>query len=167
MSSIATFYILAEDKRDLFTEARKTEKTVTFKKGFFGFDVREVVTGDRFLWEFLDQEATSKHDFDYSGFIIVDYFFTFVQLPDPLQTQLTAATSPDGHYFQFEHLLASSLVDHLQSHPPDHAELAEFAREQGHDASECVPLLIETHSTLIQWFRLVTLSQFGVLHLTF
>ena len=77
MSSIATFYIVSAAKRDSFTEARRTEKTVTYKKGFLGFGSREIVTGDRYLWEFLDLEAASKHDFDHSGFAIVDYFLTF------------------------------------------------------------------------------------------
>lgn len=167
MSSIATFYILAEDKRDSLTEARKTEKTVTLKKGFLGFGSRAVITGERYLWEYLDQESASKHNFDYSGFVIVDYFFTFVQFPEPLQTQLTTASSPDGHYFQFEHPLASAIAEYLEKHPPDHAELVDFASEQGQDASLHVPLLIETHSTLIQWLRLVSSSQFGILHLTF
>lgn len=167
MSSIATFYILPVAKRDSFIDARRTEKKVTHKKGFLGFGSSKVVTGERYLWEYLDQEATSKHDFAYSGFVIVDYFLTFVQLPEPLQKQLTTAASPDGHYFQFEHPLASTIAEHLERHPPAHAELTEFASEQGQDASEYVPLLGETHATLIHWFRLVSQSQFGVLHLTF
>lgn len=167
MSSIATFYALSESKRDSFAEARRTVKTITIKKVFLGFVSREVSTGDRYLWEYLDQEFISKHDFDHSGFFIVDYFLTFIQLPEPLSTQLAAATSPDCHYFQFEHSLASAIADHLESHPPVHAELSEFANEQGQDASEYVPLLIETHNMLIQWFRLITSKQFGILHLTF
>lgn len=167
MSSLATFYILPAAKRESFAEARRTEKTVTYKKGFMGFGSREVVTGERYLWEYLDLEATSTHDFQYSGFAIVEYFFTFVQLSEPLQAQLNAASSPDGHYYQFEHSLASSIAEHLENHPPDHAELTEFASEQGQKASEYVPLLTETHDTLIQWLRLVSSSHFGVLHLTF
>jgi hypothetical protein len=167
MSSIATFYILPTAKRDSFAEARRTEKTVTYKKGFLGLGRREVVTGERYLWEYLDGESASKHNFPYSGFVMVDYFFTFVPLPEPLQAQLGAASSPDGHYHQFEHSLASSLAGYLEGHSPDHAELAEFASEQGQNASEYVPLLTETHDTLIQWLRRVSPSHFGVLHLTF
>jgi hypothetical protein len=74
MSSIATFYTLPAAKRDSFNEARRTEKTVTYKKGFLGFGSRQEITGERYLWEYLDQEAASKHDFQYSGFAIVDYF---------------------------------------------------------------------------------------------
>jgi hypothetical protein len=167
MSSIATFYIVSAAKRDSFTEARRTEKTVTHKKGILGFGSREIVTGERYLWEFLDLEAASKHDFDHSGFAIVDYFLTFVQLPEPLQAQLTAAASPDGHYFQFEHSLASAIAGYLESHPPDPAALTGFASGQGQDALEYVPLMTATHHALIQWFRGVSPSQFGVLHLTF
>ncbi len=167
MSSIATFYILEASKRDSFAEARRTEKTHTYTKGFLGFGRREVVTGDRYLWEFLDQEAASKHDFDHSGFLIVDYFFTFIQLPSRLQARLTEATSPDGHYYEFSHSLATAIAGHLESHPPNQAELSEFAAEQGHDSADYVPLLTETHSTLTEWLRRVSASHIGVLHVTF
>lgn len=167
MSSFATFYVLPEAKRLAFEEARRTEKTVTWQRGFLGFGRREVVTGDRYLWEFLDEEAEAKHEFEESGFVLIDYFLTFVTLPEPLQTQLGAATSPDAHYYRFEPSLAAALAGYLETHPPDPSELRTFASEQGHEAEDSVPRLTACHDTLIGWWRRVSESRFGVLHLTF
>ena len=52
MSSFATFYILSEASRSAFGDAQRDQKTVTYKRGLFG--TKEIVTGDRFLWEYLD-----------------------------------------------------------------------------------------------------------------
>ena len=49
MSSIATFYILSEASRSAFDDAQRDQKTVAYKRGLFG--TKEIVTGDRFLWE--------------------------------------------------------------------------------------------------------------------
>lgn len=85
MSSIATFYLLANTKRAEFIDAHRNQKTVTHKRGLFG--TKEIVTGDRFLWEYLDSAATDKTDFPFSGFTFIDYFFTFLtaSLPKHLE----------------------------------------------------------------------------------
>lgn len=36
MSSFVTFYVLPETKRAEFAEAQRNQKTVTYKRGFFG-----------------------------------------------------------------------------------------------------------------------------------
>lgn len=167
MSSIATFYVLEESQRDSFINARENEKTHSVTKGFFGIGRREIITGERYLWEYLDDEAADRHDFNDSGFAIIDYLFTYLQLPGSLQAELSAATSKDGHYTSFDHALASSLSDFLQQNPPDEPSLAGFTEKLGHKASEYVPVLTATHAALIQWFRSFSPSEFGVLHLTF
>ena len=71
MSSIATFYILSEASRSAFDDAQRDQKTVTYKRGLFG--TKEIVTGDRFLWEYLDSTTAGKTGFDFSGFAFIDY----------------------------------------------------------------------------------------------
>src|SRR5688572_5284513 len=108
MSSIATFYVLPESKRAQFTEAHRTEK--------------EVTTGERFLWEYLDSATTDKTDFPFSGFVLIDYFFTFVTstLPKDLKTGLAAAAI-DEHYYAISRDLAATFAEYLQTHPPGDA----------------------------------------------
>jgi len=167
MSSVATFYILPEAKRAEFTNAHRNQKTVTYKRGLFG--TKEVVTGDRFLWEYLDSTITDKTDFPFSGFAFIDYFFTFVTstLPKELETALAGAAL-DEHYYSFSSDLAASFAQYLQSHPPDSAALASFAAEQQPDGgAEYVQCLRETHDFILGWFGRVAPGSFGVLSISF
>jgi 2-hydroxychromene-2-carboxylate isomerase len=63
MSSIATFYVLSEASRAAFDDAQRDQKTVAYKRGLFG--TKEIVTGDQFLWEYLD--STDRLGFLVSG----------------------------------------------------------------------------------------------------
>jgi|JI10StandDraft_1071094.scaffolds.fasta_scaffold205818_2 hypothetical protein len=169
MSSLATFYLLPEAKRSEFTEAHRNQKRVTYKRTLFG--QREIVTGDRFLWEYLDSDSVSvdRVDFPFSGFAFIDYFLTFVaqRLPKDLESALAEATM-DDHYFTFSAELAARLAAYLRSHPPDVDSLSVFASE--HDSrggAEYIQMLGETHDFLLAWFDRVVANTFGVLHLTF
>ena len=135
--------------------------------GFFRLGGRGVVTGDRYLWDYLDQLSGEKHDFDYSGFALIDYFLTFVALPEPLKTLLGLATSPDGHYYCFDYPLAADVSSYLETHPPDPTELSGFASEQGQVPGDYARLLMASHDALIRWLKCVSPSHCGVLHLTF
>jgi hypothetical protein len=164
MSSIATCYILPESRRAALAEAKRNERTETFKNHLFF--KRKVVSGDRHLWEFLDEQCDHCLDFPYSGFVLIDYFYTFVALPEPLQQALNAAAI-DDHHTVIDPPLAAGLAGFLESRPPDDAALSRFADEQGQDPREYVEPLRATHGVLIDWFRRVGPSQFAVLHLTF
>ncbi len=167
MSSIATFYLLPEAKRDEFNDAHRNQKTVTYKRGLFG--TREIVTGERFLWEYLDSAATARTDFDFSGFAFIDYFFTYLaaSLPKNLETAMTRA-AVDEHHYLIHAELAKGLGDHLRSHPPDPNELQSFVAENHPDADEeYVNALCETHDFLLRWFATIDPRSFGVIHLTF
>ena len=167
MSSIATFYLLPEAKRAEFTDAQRNQKTVTYKRGFFG--TKEVVTGDRFLWEYLDSAATSKTEFDFSGFALIDYLLTFVpaSLPDRLNSALSSA-AVDDHHYAFSADMASSFAEYLHSHPPDSTSLQTFVAENNPDAdAEYVSALRETHDFLVRWFDNIDRNSFGVIHITF
>ena len=167
MSSIATFYLLPEAKRAEFTDAHRNQKTVTYKRGLFG--TKEIVTGDRFLWEYLDSATTAKTEFDYSGFAFIEYLLTFViaSLAEPLAAALTAA-AVDDHYYAISAELAASLGDYLRSHPPDPAALQSFVDENNPNADEeYVGALRDTHDFLVRWFGTIDPRSFGVIHITF
>jgi hypothetical protein len=166
MSSIATFYVLPNSKRVEFAEAHRTEKTVTYKRTLFGR--KEVVTGERFLWEYLDSATTDKIDFPFSGFVFIDYFFTFVTstLPKDLETALAGA-AVDEHYYAISSDLAATFAEYLQTHPPDDAALSAFAAEQNADDPEYVRALRETHDFILRWFSRIAPGSFGALHITF
>lgn len=167
MSSIATFYLLPDSQRAEFDEARRTEKTITYKRTLFG--KKEVITGERYLWEYLDAAAPAKTEFPFSGFVFIDYLFTFVaaSAPEDVEAAMRSAAISD-HYHVISPSVAATLAAHLQSPPPDADALAEFATEQSPgDIPEYVDALGKAHDFILQWFARVTPGHFGVLHLTF
>jgi hypothetical protein len=167
MSSIATFYLLSIDKRDEFDDAHRNQKTVTYKRGLFG--TKELVTGERFLWEYLDTASIAKTEFDYSGFVFIDYLLTYVSanLPKDLETALSS-TAVDDHHYAISAELAVSLEEYLRSHPPDSAALETFITENNPDADEeYINILRDTHDFLRRWFGSIEPSHFGVIHITF
>jgi hypothetical protein len=166
MSSIATFYILPDSKRAEFAEAHRTEKTVTYKWTLFGR--KEVVTGERFLWEYLDAATADKSDFPFSGFAFIDYFFTFgtSTFPKELVTALASA-AVDDNFYVISSDMAAAFAEYLQSHPPQDAALSAFATEHNPDDTEYAQTLRQTHDFVLHWFRRVSSGSFGVLHITF
>ena len=164
MSCIASYYILPETKRPEFAEARRTEKTVTTKRTFFG--TKQVVTGERYLWEYLNDVAKPL-ELPFSGFMLVAYLFTFLELPEALR-QAAKASSLDKHYLAYSAELAAELANHLEAHPPSTAALEEFAEEENAPSpAEYVEALRETHAIVVDWFRRTQPGSFGVLHLSF
>ena len=167
MSSIATFYILSEASRSAFDDAQRDQKTVIYKRGLFG--TKEIVTGDRFLWEYLDSTTTGKTDFDFSGFAFIDYLLSFVtaSLPEHLNVALRS-TMVDDHYFVISADFASSFAEYLRSHPPDATALQAFVADNNPDADEeYIGTLRETHDFLVRWFGSIDRNSFGVIHITF
>jgi hypothetical protein len=167
MSSIATFYILPESKRAEFSDAHRNQKTIHYKRTLFGR--KEVVIGERYLWEYLDSVPADKTDFPFSGFACIDYLFTFVisNLPKDLKSALAGA-AVDKHYYVISSDLAATFAEYLHAHPPESDALATFAAEQNpDDAAEYAQCLRETHDFLLRWFSEISSGRFGVLHITF
>ncbi|WP_367872794.1 hypothetical protein [Luteolibacter sp. Populi] len=164
MSSIATFYLLRESSRSAFAEAKRTEKTVTYKHGFF--KTKEVITGDRFLWEYLDEAAEERIEFPHSGFVLIDYLFTFLE-GAPIQTDFATAAI-DANYYSIPGTMAERVARFLEDNPPDHKDLETFSDHQGAQSpKQHAKLLHETHETLKSWLSRVNGDKFGVLQLTF
>jgi len=167
VSSFATFYILAEASRSAFDDAQRDQKTITYKRGLFG--TKEIVTGDRFLWEYLDSTATGKTEFDFSGFAFIDYLLSFVtaSLPEHLNVALRSSMV-DDHYFVISADFASCFAEYLRSHPPDATALQAFVADNNPDADEeYIGALRETHDFLVRWFDSIDRNSFGVIHVTF
>ena len=165
MSSIATFYLMRESARNEFEEAKRNEKTITYKRGFFR--TKEVVSGERFLWEYLDEAAEERIEFPYSGFIMIDYLFTFLEGAEPIQTDFAAAAI-DANYYAIPGPMAERVAGFLESNPPDGKALESFADQHGAQSpKEHAVLLRETHETLKHWLGKISKERFGVLQLTF
>lgn len=165
MSSIATFYLLPESARTDFEEAKRTEKTITYKRGIFR--TKEIVTGDRFLWEYLDEAAEERIEFPYSGFVLIDYLFTFLEGVEPIQSDFATAAI-DANYYSIPRPMAERVALFLEANPPDGKALETFADQHGAESpKQHAKLLRETHETLKHWFRKVSQERFGVLQLTF
>jgi hypothetical protein len=164
MSSILTIYRVDELSRTEFEHAYVNEKKVTYKTGLFG--KKEVVTGDQYLWEYLDEAAIEQIDFEYSGFLFIDYFFTFVILPDDLQAELNASARGE-HYYLIGSSLASRIRSFLEERTPSAEALTVYANEEGKIEPGYVDALISTHNQIIEWLSSCTKDSFLVLHLTF
>src|SRR5215216_6372638 len=128
MSSILTVYKVSESHRADFEHAYATEKKVTYKSGLFG--KKEVVTGEAYLWEYLDGVSVEKTDFEFSGFIFVDYFFTFHVLPDDLQAALIASARGE-HYYAIDANLAERIWSFLEVSAPSKPAVTSFAEGEG------------------------------------
>ncbi len=164
-SSIATFYLLRESARPEFEEAKRTEKTITYERGFFR--TKEVITGDRFLWEYLDEAAEEKLEFPHSGFVMIDYLFTFLEGAEPIQTDFAAAAI-DANFYSIPGSMAERVTRFLEDNPPDDKALESFAGQHGAQSPRHhAKLLRETHEMLMTWLRRVNGEKFGVLQLTF
>ncbi len=164
MSSILTIYKVTEDRRSEFEHAYANEKKVTYRRGLFGR--KEVITGEAYLYEYLDDVAEQKTEFEMSGFVFIDYFFTFVVLPDDLQSALNASAHGE-HYHVIDARLAEGIRTFLEASPPSAAALKTFADEEGKKEPEYVEALLSTHAQIVEWLRSCTSGTFLVLHLTF
>lgn len=164
-SSIATFYLLRESARPEFEEAKRNEKTITYQRGFFR--TKEIVTGERFLWEYLDEAAEEKLEFPHSGFVMIDYLFTFLEGAEPIQTDFAEAAI-DANYYAIPGSMAERVRRFLEDNPPDDRALESFAGQHGAQSPRHhAKLLRETHEMLMTWLRRVNGEKFGVLQLTF
>lgn len=164
-SSIATFYLLRESVRPEFEEAKRTEKKITYQRGLFR--TKEVITGERFLWEYLDEAAVEKIEFPHSGFVLIDYLFTFLEGVEPIQTDFASAAI-DANYYSIPGTMAERVTQFLEANPPDDDALQSFADQHGAQSPrQHAKLLRETHEMLKTWFRRVNEGKFGVLQLTF
>jgi len=164
MSSILTVYKVSESRRSEFEHAYLNEKKVAYKRGLFG--MKEIITGEAYLYEYLDGAAEQKTDFEMSGFLFIDYFFTFVVLPDDLQAALTASARGE-HYHVIEAPLAEKLRTFLETRSPSAAALTTFAEGEGKNEPGYVEALLHTHAQIVEWLRSCTSGTFLVLHLTF
>ncbi len=164
MSSILTVYRMAESRRLEFENAYADEKKVSYKSGFFG--KKEIVTGELFLWEYLDQSALQRIDFEYSGFLFIDYFFSFVVFPEDIQLELNASARGE-HYHALDSTLARKIRAFLLSNTPSHDALSLFANEENNMEPGYPEALLSTHNQLIQWLDSCTDGSFIVIHLTF
>lgn len=165
MSSIVTCYILRESQRSEFLEAHRNEKTISYERGFLG--IKEVVRGERFLWEYLDCAAAARLEFPFSGFALIDYLFSFVLFPGHLQ-QAFASAEVDESYYAISADLARALADFLESHLPSSAALIAFVPEEGCGSpGEYADILLNTHDILLDWLRRLSRGYFAVLHITF
>lgn len=140
------------------------EKKVTYKSGLFG--KKEVITGEKFLWEYLDEHSVTKIEFDYSGFLFIDYFFSFVVLPDDIQSRLNSG-SRGAHYYLIDFPLASAILNYLTANQPSLESLTEYATGEGKLDIDYPKALLSVHDQVVDWTRSCTKDTFLVLHLTF
>lgn len=164
MSCIATFYTLPESLRSEFQQAKEVEKrTVTTKKMFFFTKQEEV--GERYLWEYLDESNTAKFDFQYSGFLLVDYLWTYLQL-DAKYFQ-----NVDDYFMTITAENAKSLEDYLKENPIDEEKLSAFLTEdQGlpqEEHRQAIEAYSRVHSYMIQTLEKIGGDLFGILYLSF
>ena len=164
MSSIATLYTLNESERPNLAEAKRREKTVTYKRGLFR--TKEIISGDRYLWEYLDSSATQKIDFPHSGFVIVDYLFTLIEFTEDIQEMIDDQVI-DEHYNTFDHALCGRIAAFLEDKNPSDSDFEAFARDEGRDPDGYIEALRTTHTLLVDWFRSANADELLVLHLTF
>jgi hypothetical protein len=165
MSCIATLYVLPEGQHAGFMSSKEREPRVEQKKVLF-FTLRKQVAGEQ-VWEFLDRVATNKTDLDFSGFLLVDYLFVYLQIAgDGYFERLDeyySALSPGG---------AEKLGAFLATRPVDRAAIEHYLKEDGRPLAESerddtLAAYEKAHSSLLEWCATIRAGVFGVLHLSF
>lgn len=164
MSCIATFYILPEAIREGFKLAKENEKrTVTSKRMLFFTKTEEV--GDQYLWEFLDEQNEPKFEFQYSGFLLVDYLEVYLNVFGEY------FQSVDDYFSTISSGRARDLIAHLEGNPIDHEKISAFLTEdQGLpevEHSKTIEAYSRVHDDFIDALKKVATDHFGILHLSF
>jgi hypothetical protein len=80
MSCIATFYVLPVAEHSAFLSAKEREPRVEEKKVLF-LKFRQSIAGEH-IWDFLARVAKKKIDLEFSGFLLVDYLFVYLQISE-------------------------------------------------------------------------------------
>lgn len=164
MSCISTLYTLPILLEEAFCEAKANEKREIQKKILF-LTRRETV-GEKYLWEFLDEVCTKKKEPDYSGFYVIDYLWTYLQID-----RIQCFTPVDDNYQKLSHEGAKSLSVFLETNPPDIGRLEEFWKKENEgidtDIGEDLDTFLNAHKTIHQWAAEIKDTDFGVLYLSF
>ncbi|MGJ8653571.1 MAG: hypothetical protein ACSHX8_09895 [Opitutaceae bacterium] len=164
MSCIATFYILPEALREGFKLAKENEKrTVTSKRMLFFTKTEEV--GDQYLWEFLDKQNEPKFEFQYSGFLLVDYLEVYLNVFGEYFHPV------DDYFSTIKSERARDLLGQLKQTPIDQEKISAFLTEdQGlpkSEHSETIEAYSKVHDDFIKALEKVAANHFGILHLSF
>lgn len=165
MSCIATLYLLPEAQHSAFRSAKQRDRRVEEKKFLF-FTQRKEVAGEQ-VWEFLDRVAEKKTDLEFSGFLLVDYLFVYLEL-----TEADFFERLDDYYLALSSAGADKLALLLATRPVDRSAISDYLKEDGRplaeDERDSVLAAYEAaHSNLLDWCRSISPSTFGVLHLSF
>jgi len=120
MSCIATFYKLDNSKYDDFFKAKENEYR-TEKIGFWIFK-KDVQVLEKALWEFLDESSLEKLDFDYSGFLIVTYLWTYLDKTDDYLKSI------DEYYSIITAEDSKQMLGYINSKPIVENEIIEFIK---------------------------------------
>jgi len=120
MSCVATFYKLDNSKYDDFFKAKENEYR-TEKIGFWIFK-KDVQVLEKALWEFLDESSLEKLDFDYSGFLIVTYLWTYLDKTDDYLKSI------DEYYSIITAEDSKQMLGYINSKPIVENEIIEFIK---------------------------------------
>lgn len=165
MSCIATLYVLPESQHADFLSSNRREPRIEEKKFLF-FTQRKQVPGEH-VWEFLDRVAMKRTDLEYSGFLLVDYLFVYLQIRDAdyfdRLDEYYSALSPSG---------AQKLSAFLTTRPVDRAAIEHYLKEDGRPLAESeredtLAAYEKTHADMLSWCTSIRGETFGVLHLSF
>jgi len=164
MSCVATFYKLDNSKYDDFFKAKENEYR-TEKIGFWIFK-KDVQVLEKALWEFLDESSLEKLDFDYSGFLIVTYLWTYLDKTDDYLKSI------DEYYSIITAEDSKQMLEYINSKPIVENEIIEFIKTEDsligdEELPEMITIYKNTYDTLVKWLSSIEENSFGILHLAF
>lgn len=156
---------MPEGQHAAFLSAKQREPRVEEKKVLF-FTRRKQAVGEE-IWQFLDRVAEKKTDLDFSGYLLVDYLFVYLQIrADDYFQRL------DEYYSALSPVAAEELAAFLRTRPVDREAIERYLKDDGRpladDEREDTLAAYElAHSRLLEWSKSVRAGLFGVLHLSF
>jgi hypothetical protein len=132
----------------------------------FLFTVKKKV-GTRYLWQFLDEVASSRTELQYSGYLLADFLFVYHQLPKDVTIEPI-----DDYHQAISSDSASALLTFLVEHRVDRADIERYLREDGRGLSEderdgTLDAYEKAWTDVSEWCQSIGKGSFGVIHLSF
>lgn len=165
MSCIVTFYLLPESQHAAFLSSKEREPRVEENK-LLGFAKRKQVPGEA-VWEFLDRVAEKRSELEFSGFLLIDYLFTYLQIASDEYFE-----SLDEYYLALPPGGAEKLAAFLGAHPVDRPAIEHYLKNDGRplapvERDDTLAAYESAHASLLEWCTEIRTGTFGVLHLSF
>ena len=167
MSSIGSFYLIADDKRDDIVRAAEAQSNA-LKKKQFGFLPPKLPLNPDPFWDFISANTEKLDQYPYSGYLLLDLELlapNTLGSEDEVGTKLSQIT--DSTFISFRPEDAAATVMILDAADFSDEEIKKFLVEEGRegDYPEIVPSIQASVKLMKKWLGSVSQGKTGILNI--